>query len=60
MHWLFILIKNFKMITIDGKKYATPAEYSVIKGKSLQTVYNWIKDNKIATRKIMKKTLIKV
>lgn len=56
----FIRTKNFNMITIGNKKYAEPKEYAKIKEKSLQTIYNWIKEKRVTTRKLMDKTLIEL
>ena len=48
------------MIKIGNKIYATPTEYASNKGVTVQTVYNWIKQKEIKTRKLMDKTLIEV
>ena len=48
------------MIKIGDDKYMEIEEYAESKGKTIQTVYNWIKDKKVLTRKFMGKTLIKL
>ena len=48
------------MFTIKGIKYVEIKDYAKLKGKTLQTVYNWISDNKVETKKILGKTLIKL
>jgi len=48
------------MITIGDKKYLTPQEKANIEGVTLQTIYNWIKDGKLTTRKMMDKTIIQI
>lgn len=46
--------KNFKM------KVKTIPEYARHKGVTVQTVYNWIKENKVKTTRILGKKVIVV
>ncbi len=48
------------MITIGNKKYMTIKDYAKSKEKTIQTVYNWIKDGTVKTRELMNKTLIEL
>ena len=48
------------MIKTEGKVYATIEDYSIIKGVTIQTVYNWIKNKDVKTRKLMNKTLVQL
>jgi hypothetical protein len=48
------------MIKIGDKQYNTPQEYSELKGVTVQTVYNWIKNKEVKTRKLMDKTLVEL
>lgn len=48
------------MIKIDNVPYMTVEEYALHKGKTIQTVYNWIKDKKVTTRIMMGNKLVKV
>ncbi len=48
------------MIKIGDKTYMEIKEYSEFKGKSIQTIYNWIKGNSVKTRKLMGKILIEL
>jgi hypothetical protein len=48
------------MIKINGKSFAEPKDYAKIKGKTIQTIYNWIKEGEVKTRKLMGKTLIEL
>ena len=54
------ILNLLKMITINGEQYLTLHEYSKEKQVTLQTVYNWINDKKLETRKLMNMTLIKL
>lgn len=54
------LIKNLIMIKIDNIQYLTIAEYAKEKSVTPQTVYNWISDKKVETRKVMNMTVIKL
>lgn len=47
------MLKNFKMI-----KAKTIPEYAKMKGVSVQTIYQWIKDGKVSTKKILGKKVI--
>lgn len=48
------------MITIGDEKWMTIKEYAKEKIVTPQTVYNWIRDKKVVTRKLMNKTLVKL
>ena len=48
------------MIKIGDKKYMEIEEYALSKNKTIQTVYNWIKNKDIKTRKMFNKTLIEI
>jgi hypothetical protein len=48
------------MITIDNVKYVSVSSYAKLKGVTIQTVYNWIKDKKVETRQLLNSTLIKL
>ena len=48
------------MIKIGDKKYLEVKEYARHKGKTVQTVYNWMKEGKVKTRKLMDKVLIEL
>ena len=56
----FYRIKFYKMIKIGNKKYLEIKDYAKIKGVTIQTVYNWIKDKTVNERKLMGKTLIEL
>lgn len=48
------------MVTIGNQKYLTIHEFAKEKSITIQTVYNWIKDKKVETKKVMNLTLIKL
>ena len=48
------------MIKIGEKKYETIKEYAKSNGKSIQTVYNWIKNKDVKTKVLLNQTLIEV
>jgi predicted DNA-binding transcriptional regulator AlpA len=48
------------MIKIQNKKYLEIKDYAKLYGVSQATVYNWIKDRKVKTRKLLNKQLIEV
>jgi hypothetical protein len=48
------------MIKFNEIQYLTVQEYSVEKNVTVQTVYNWIKDKKVETRKFMNLTLVRL
>lgn len=48
------------MIKIGDINYMTPSELATKENVTVQTIYNWIKEGKYKTRKLMDKTLIKV
>ena len=47
------------MVTIGNEKYRTIHELAQYKGVTIQTVYNWIADKKVETRKFLNMTLVK-
>lgn len=47
-------------ITINGESFMTPKDYAKHKKKSLRTVYYLIEAEKIETKRILEKTLVKV
>lgn len=53
-------LKRIKMIKINGEEFLTVHEYAKDKNVTIQTVYNWIKDKQVETRKLMNMTLIKL
>jgi len=48
------------MIKIGDKRYETIKEHAKSKGKSIQTVYNWIKNKQVKTKVLMNQTLIEL
>ncbi len=48
------------MIKIKDKQYLEIEVYAKHKGKTIQTIYNWIKEGKVNVRKLMGKTLIEL
>jgi hypothetical protein len=48
------------MVKINGDEYLTVHEYAKHQQITVQTVYNWIKDKKVDTKKVMNMTLIKL
>lgn len=48
------------MVKINGEQYLTLHEYAKEKMVTIQTVYNWINDKKVDTKKMMNMTLIKL
>jgi hypothetical protein len=48
------------MIKINDIPYLTIEDYAKEKQKSIQTIYNWIKDKKVESRKFMGQQLIKL
>lgn len=48
------------MVTINNEKYMTLHEYAKEKSVTLQTVYNWIRDKQVETKKMFNMTLIKL
>ena len=51
--------KLLKMIRVNNEQYLTLQEYAKRENVTIQTVYNWIKNKKVETKKIMNMTLIK-
>ena len=47
------------MIRVNNEQYITLQEYAERENVTIQTVYNWIKNKKVETKKIMNTTLIK-
>lgn len=48
-----------KITTSEGTFYSVN-EYAKYKDVTIQTVYNWIKDKKVETKKILSNTFVKV
>lgn len=48
------------MVTIGEQKYLTVHEFAKYKSITIQTVYNWIKDKKVETKKVLNLTLVKL
>jgi hypothetical protein len=48
------------MVTINNEKYMTLHEYAKDRSVTVQTVYNWIKEKKVETKRMFNMTLIKV
>jgi len=48
------------MIKIGEKKYMTIKDYSKLKGKTIQTVYNWIKNDELKTKQMFGQKLIEL
>ena len=48
------------MVRINNEQYLTLHEYAKEKSVTIQTVYNWINEKKVETRKLMNMTLIKL
>lgn len=44
----------------ENKVFATVKDYAELKKVSLKTVYNWIEDGKLITKKILNTTLIQL
>ena len=47
-------------VTISDKKYMSIKAYADYKGVTTQSVYNWISDKKVETKKILNTTFIAV
>lgn len=47
-------------VKIGEIEYVSLSYYAELKGVTLQTVYNWINDNKVKTTKLMGKTLVRL
>ena len=43
------------MIRVNNEQYLTLQEYAKRENVTIQTVYNWIKNKKVETKKIMKR-----
>lgn len=48
------------MIKIGNKQYATIKEYADKQMVTVQTVYNWIKNDIVKTKKMFNQTLIEI
>lgn len=48
------------MIKIGDKNYLEIEDYALHKSKTVQTIYNWIKDGTVKTRKLMGKTVVQL
>ena len=59
---LFFLIKQFKMnkLTTQEGTFYSVKEYAKYKDVSIQSVYKWIKNKKVETKKILSNTFVKV
>ena len=59
---VFFLIKQFKMnkLTTQEGTFYSVKEYAKYKDVSIQSVYKWIKDKKVETKKILSNTFVKV
>ena len=44
---------------VNNEQYLTLQEYAKRENVTIQTVYNWIKNKKVETKKILNMTLIK-
>ena len=55
-------IKNLKMnkVNISGNIYLSIPDYAEYCDVTVATVYNWIKDGKVETRKLLNTTFIKL
>ena len=53
-------LKDFKMIKIGDKKYMSIEDYAKQQGKTIQTIYNWIKEKKVNTRQLLGKTVVEL
>lgn len=52
--------KKLNMIKINDEQYLYPEDYARNKGVTVQTVYNWIKEDKLITRKLMNRVIVKL
>ena len=59
---VFFLIKQFKMnkLTTQEGTFYSVKEYAKYKDVSIQSVYKWIKDKKVETKRILSNTFVKV
>ena len=59
---VFFLIKYFKMnkLTTQEGTFYSVKEYAKYKDVSIQSVYKWIKEKKVETKKILSNTFVKV
>jgi len=48
------------MIKIGDKNYLTIKDYAKLKGVTIQTVYNWIKNKEVVTKQLLYQTVIQV
>ena len=48
------------MIKIKGELYEEINDYAKLKGVTVQTVYNWIKNKQVEVKPLMGKKLIKL
>ena len=53
-------IFNMDKIVIQGTTYMTVNSYAKYKGVTIQTVYNWIKSNKVDTKKMLSALFVRV
>ena len=47
-------------IKVGTSTYLTIEGYAKEKGKTIQTIYNWIKENKVETRKMLGQLFVKL
>jgi hypothetical protein len=48
------------MVKINNEQYMTIHEYAAEKMVTIQTIYNWINEKKVQTKKFMGLTLVKL
>ena len=53
-------IFNMDKIVIQGTTYMTVNSYAKYKGVTIQTVYNWIRDNKLETKKVLSALFVRL
>ena len=58
--FLMTNIFNMDKIVIQGTTYMTVNSYAKYKGVTIQTVYNWIKTNKVETKKMLSAVFVRV
>jgi len=58
--FLMTNIFNMDKIVIQGTTYMTVNSYAKYKGVTIQTVYNWIKSNKVDTKKMLSAVFVRV
>lgn len=58
--FLMINIFNMDKIVIGDITYLTVKSYAKYKGVTIQTVYNWIRDNKLETKKVLSALFVRL